>query len=132
MRSTSICGRLRNPERTRILTDENVSPRVVVFLRTIGFDVADIKERRLFGLSDREILALAHAEQRLVITHDSDFGMLAINLGVPFTASIYIRLRKVAPDAVIEVFDRFLQTGFEVTNGMLIVIEEERVRVRTL
>jgi predicted nuclease of predicted toxin-antitoxin system len=77
-------------------------------------------------------LALAHEEQRLVITHDSDFGMLAINQGVPFSTIIYIRLRKIAPDAVIEVFDRFLQTGFEVTNGMLIVVEEDRVRVRTL
>jgi predicted nuclease of predicted toxin-antitoxin system len=120
------------PGRTRILTDENVSPRVVAFLRTMGFDVADIKERGLFGLSDRQILALAHEEQRLVITHDSDFGMLAINQGVPFSTIIYIRLRKIAPDAVIEVFDRFLQTGFEVTNGMLIVVEEDRVRVRTL
>jgi predicted nuclease of predicted toxin-antitoxin system len=80
------------PGHSRILTDENVSPRVVAFLRTNGYDVSDIKELGLFGLPDREVLARAHAEQRIVITHDADFGMLAINQGIPFTSIIYIRL----------------------------------------
>jgi predicted nuclease of predicted toxin-antitoxin system len=117
---------------TRFLTDENVSPKVVSFLRSRGFDVSDIKETGLYGLSDREILARAHAEERIVVTHDSDFGMLAINQGVPFTAIIYIRLRNFTPDAVIGVVDRLLETGFEVTNGMLLVLEEDRVRIRSV
>lgn len=120
------------PGRTKILTDENVSPRVVAFFRTRGFDVRDIKEMGSFGLSDREILALAHSEQRVVITHDADFGMLAINQAVPFTAIIYLRLKNHSPAAVINVIDKFLSTGFDVAIGMLIVIEEERVRVRTV
>jgi predicted nuclease of predicted toxin-antitoxin system len=117
---------------TKFLTDENVSPKVVSFLRSRGFDVSDIKETGLYGLSDREILARAHAEERIVVTHDSDFGMLAINQGVPFTAIIYIRLRNLTPDAVIGVVDRLFETGFEVTNGMLLVLEEDRVRIRSI
>ena len=120
------------PGQSKVLTDENVSPRVVAFLRSSGFDVYDIKEQGLFGLADREVLALAQTEQRFVITHDADFGMLAINQGVPFTAIIYIRLRNLSPATVINVIDRFLQTEVDIATGMLVVIEEDRVRVRTL
>lgn len=120
------------PEHARFLADENISPRVVAFLRTSGFDVSDIKELGLFGLSDREILARAHKEQRIVITHDADFGMLAINQGMPFTAIVYIRLRNLSADAVTGVLQRFIQAEIDLTNGMLVVLEEERVRVRTL
>jgi len=117
---------------SKVLTDENVSPRVVAFLRSSGFDVYDIKEQGLFGLADREVLALAQTEQRFVITHDADFGMLAINQGMPFTAIIYIRLRNLSPAAVINVINRFLQTEVDIATGMLVVIEEDRIRVRTL
>jgi len=120
------------PEHARFLADENISPRVVAFLRKSGFDVSDIKEMGLFGLSDREILARAHKERRIVITHDADFGMLAINQGLPFTAIVYIRLRNLSADAVIGVLQRFFQADIKVTNGMLVVLEEERVRIRTL
>lgn len=120
------------PGHSRILTDENVSPRVVAFLRATGYDVSDIKELGLFGLPDREVLARAHEEQRIVITHDADFGMLAINQGVPFTAIIYIRLRNLSADAVIGVLYRFIKTEISINNGMLVVIEEDRVRVRSI
>ena len=120
------------PGHSRILTDENVSPRVVAFLRATGYDVSDIKELGLFGLPDREVLARAHAEQRIIITHDADFGMLAINQGVPFIAIIYIRLRNLSADTVIGVLDRFVKTEIDINNGMLVVIEEDRVRVRSI
>ena len=53
------------PGHSRILTDENVSPRVVAFFRANGYDVVDIKELGLFGLPDREVLGRAHAEQTM-------------------------------------------------------------------
>ena len=43
------------------------------------------------GLPDREILRLAHAEQRVLITNDRDFGDLVFRQGMPHSGVIYLR-----------------------------------------
>ncbi len=43
----------------RFLTDENVSPKVVAYLRKCGADVLDIKEYGWQGKTDHEILEKA-------------------------------------------------------------------------
>ncbi len=65
----------------RILSDENISPRVIVFLRNQGIDVLDTKAQSWYGKKDEELLEIAYREKRFVLTHDSDFGTLAINEG---------------------------------------------------
>ena len=77
----------------RILTDENISPRVIDFLKDQGIDVLDTKEQKWYGKEDEELLEIAYQEQRFVLTHDSDFGTLAINEGKRNYGIIYLRLR---------------------------------------
>lgn len=60
-----------------LVADENVHPEVVQALRRQGFDVLDVKESGWIGSSDLEVLRRAFAENRIVLTHDSDFGKLA-------------------------------------------------------
>ncbi len=40
----------------RFLTDENVDEEVLLFLRSLGFDVFDIKEAGFFRMKDYDIL----------------------------------------------------------------------------
>jgi len=77
----------------KILADENISPRILSFLRAKGIDAADVKEKGWQGSNDRYILDMAYADERFVLTHDSDFGTLAINEGAPCYGIIYIRLK---------------------------------------
>jgi uncharacterized protein (DUF934 family) len=49
----------------KYLTDENIDVELLKFLRAQGFDVFDIKEARLFRLSDRKILEMAYQEHLL-------------------------------------------------------------------
>ncbi len=63
----------------RFLTDENISPKVVFFLRNYGLDVLDAKEQGWQGKSDDELLEIAYQEKCCVLTHDADFGALAIS-----------------------------------------------------
>ena len=72
-----------------LLTDENIDPEVVVYLRSEGFDVVDVLESGWAGMDDEQILDIAHDQGRAVVTHDSDFGTLAIAAGKPFTGIIY-------------------------------------------
>ena len=43
----------------KILTDENISPKVVRFLRDVGFDVLDVKEQHWYGQDDEVLLDIA-------------------------------------------------------------------------
>ena len=58
----------------KFLTDENIAVNVLQSLRTAGHDVKDIKEEKLYGVSDHIILELANKENRILVTHDKDFA----------------------------------------------------------
>ncbi len=58
----------------KFLTDENIFPSLVNALRSKSYNVKDIKEEKLLGISDSEALKLAFKENRVVITHDKDFA----------------------------------------------------------
>ena len=62
----------------RLLGDENLPARVVAGLRQAGHDVLWIGELQP-GISDVAVAALAHAERRILITQDKDFGELAMS-----------------------------------------------------
>ena len=73
------------------LTDENIDVEVVTYLREQGFDVFDIKEERLFQMSDEDILALSYKTNRVIISQDSDFGTLIFRDNTLFYGVIYLR-----------------------------------------
>jgi predicted nuclease of predicted toxin-antitoxin system len=74
-----------------LLTDENIDSDVVAFLRSSGFDVRDVCESGWRGMSDSDLLRQAVAENRLIVTHDADFGTLAIRSGEPVVGIVYLR-----------------------------------------
>ena len=78
----------------KILTDENISPKVVGFLRNVGLDVLDVKEQHWHGQNDEVLLDIAFRDHRFILTHDSDFGTLAVNKGKPYYGILYLRLKK--------------------------------------
>jgi len=114
----------------KMLADENVSPRVVTFLREKGIDVADAKERKWYGKEDEYLLERAYSENRFILTHDSDFGTLAINEGKDSYGIIYMRLRNSKVSNVIRVIENILSLETEFPQGSLIVADNARIRVR--
>lgn len=81
-----------------LLADENVHPDVIVFLREAGLDVESVSEQGQFGLPDTQVLQQATEAGRAVLTHDNDFGGLAL-MGAQFIGIIYIRLTQDGVDA---------------------------------
>jgi len=80
----------------RYLTNENVSGTVIQELRRLEHDVLSVKES-MRGERDLAILQRAQVEQRLVITHDKDFGELAFRSQQPASCGI-ILFRLSGPD----------------------------------
>jgi predicted nuclease of predicted toxin-antitoxin system len=73
-----------------LLTDENIHPEVAAELRRQGKDVVTAIELGLGGEPDTIVLRTAVVMGRVVITHDSDFGLLAVNAGEPSVGLIYL------------------------------------------
>lgn len=60
----------------RFLVDENLSPRIAELLSEAGHDAAHVREAGAAGSSDSEVMRIAQAQDRVVISADTDFGAL--------------------------------------------------------
>jgi len=115
-----------------LLADENIHPGVIEALRAAGGDLRSILTEGLAGKEDREILRHAHARGCVVLTHDSDFGTLAIREGEPYTGIIYVRPGHIAPKFVLEILEAVRTIPVDSNPPFVIVAErrEQHVRVR--
>ena len=116
----------------KLLTDENISPKVVTRLRQIGIDILDTKEEQWYGAEDETLLNIAYQEHRFVLTHDSAFGTLAVNQGKPCYGILYLRLKNLEPVNVSRVCKDLFQRDIELIPHTIWVIEETRIRIRHL
>jgi predicted nuclease of predicted toxin-antitoxin system len=73
----------------RFLANENVASTVVRTLRERGHDVVSAKES-MRSQPDEQLLARAQAEGRVLVTHDKDFGELAIASGLPAECGVIL------------------------------------------
>lgn len=76
----------------KILLDQSVDARLVGYLRSRGHDVIRVGREYPPGLPDREVLARAWVDERLLITDDRDFGDLVFRHGQPQAGVSYLRL----------------------------------------
>jgi predicted nuclease of predicted toxin-antitoxin system len=118
-----------------ILADENVQPEVIEFLRKTGLDVDSIAEQGNFGLSDGEVLQQATEVERVVLTHDSDFGGLAL-MGAKFVGIVYLRPGHIRADFTIKTLEAIRDNAPEVTPPFILVAERMgdivKIRIRQL
>jgi predicted nuclease of predicted toxin-antitoxin system len=115
----------------RFLVNENVTKTVTQELRRLGHDVLSVKES-MRSESDEAILARAQTEERIVVTHDKDFGELAFRSQLPASCGvILLRLTGSDPDADNQ---RILEAVESRTDwvGHFSVITDDRIRMRPL
>lgn len=63
----------------KFLFDQNFDRRLLRPLHEAGHDVTVVSVDYAPGIPDREVLAIAHREGRILLTFDKDFGELAIH-----------------------------------------------------
>ncbi len=114
-----------------LLADENVNPEVISFLREIDLDVESIAEQGNFGLSDDEVLKQATNSGRVVLTHDSDFGGLAL-LGAKFVGIIYLRPGHIRAGFTIKTLEAIRDNAPEIMPPFILVAEraDDTVKIR--
>lgn len=118
-----------------LLADENILPDVIAFLRKTGLDVASVSEQGLFGLPDVQVLQQATEAGRVVLTHDSDFGGMAV-FGAKFIGIVYLRPGHIQSEFTVKTLEAIRDNAPEVTPPFILVAERTgdmvKIRVRQL
>jgi predicted nuclease of predicted toxin-antitoxin system len=119
-----------------ILTDENIDPDVVAGLRRLGFDVLDVVESGRAGASDVDLLRWAKTQGRVIVSHDSDFGTLAILQTEPLVGLVFLRPGHIDPKFTMATIGALLNADPDVTPPFVLVARrtgsQVTIRVRAL
>ncbi len=115
-----------------LLADENIHPDVVRFLREQhGADICSVSEEGLAGQDDTTLLRCACQENRVVLTHDSDFGTLAMLQGEPFIGIVYLRPGHIRGEFVIQITETLRSQAVEVKVPFIVVAAFNRGTLQT-
>lgn len=115
----------------RLLANENFPAPSIQLLRDLGYDVAAVAEGG-GSLADADVLALAVAEKRWIVTFDRDYGELIFARGLAAPpAVILFRMRSYRPDDPGRVLAGLLDSGPEF-DGHFVLVEEAGLRKRPL
>jgi predicted nuclease of predicted toxin-antitoxin system len=115
----------------RFLTDENIARSIVGLLREAGHDVLSAKESTK-GAADRDILARAVVEARILVTFDKDFGELAFRSRLPSGCGVVLfRMTWRGREKEVERVLHTLQ-GRDDWNGAFWTVTDQRIRRRPL
>lgn len=117
----------------RFLADMGISPLSVAFLREHGHDAAHLFEESLHRLPDHQIIAKARQEERILLTHDLDFGEILALTGAERPSVITFRLKNMRPEMVNRYLGEALSHfGSELERGAILSITEPHIRCRIL
>src|SRR5919108_1691393 len=117
----------------KFLADMGISPRVVSALREHGHDAVHLQERGLGRMTDGDILVKAREEERVLLTHDLDFGELLAASGDKLPSVIIFRLKDMRADNVnFHLFKILEKQSVALEKGVVCSVTERKVRIREL
>lgn len=115
----------------RLCANENLPEDCILQLRKAGHDVLWIREAAP-GSPDAAVLARAHAENRLLVTFDKDFGELIYKAGAKAAVGIILfRIPQPSASAVAAKVSAVLSSRSDWA-GHFSVVEEFTLRMRPL
>ena len=75
----------------KLLLDENLPPRLARLLNDAGHDAVHVRDLDAAGSSDPQIIALALADGRTIVSADTDFGALLASTGATAPSIVLVR-----------------------------------------
>lgn len=118
----------------RFLVDNNLSPVLAELLTQAGHDAAHVRTYDMRSALDIEIMERARSEDRVVLSADTDFGALLAHQRATSPSFLLLRVRtgrRTAGLAML-VLANLEQVRDDLDAGAVVVIDDERVRVRRL
>lgn len=118
----------------RLLVDANLSHRVAELLRDAHHDAVHVRDVGLRHASDAEILEAAVAQDRIIVSEDTDFGALLAHRAQ--TRPSFVLLRSVEPltpqQQALLLTANLPSVEKELDEGAIAVLDRRRLRIRPL
>ena len=118
----------------RLLLDQNLSRDLPALLSDAGFDVADTRTLGMQRWSDEDIADSAAAENRIVVSADTDFGAILAKRQTARPSFVLLRrTQNLSPEAIANSLVANLPAFEEELNeGAIVVLTDTVIRVRRL
>ena len=117
----------------KFLLDMGLGHSTVLFLRKQGYDVVHLREQGLQRLPDEQIVNKAVQEERIILTHDLDFGRLVALSQSKIPSVITFRLDDMKPANVNHYLgETLVRFAKALEEGALISVSEQIIRMRRL
>ena len=118
----------------KFLIDQALSPAVAIELDGAGHDAVHVRDLGMQAASDEEIFDRANAEERVVVSADTDFGTLLAARKQTSPSVILFRhgsQHRPADQAVL-LKSNLPQIVGALEAGSIVVIQPDRIRIRAL
>ncbi len=115
----------------RLLTDENIDPRVTAWFRAEKYDVLSVAERNA-GAGDTDVLSIANLQSRVIVTRDKDFGELVYRLAFTVPGVVLIRYQSVSRVEYLDTLASQWPLVAPHLPGHFIVLTNQSFRIRPL
>lgn len=117
----------------KLLLDQGLPRTAAALLRERGIDTVHTGEIGLATAEDAEILQLAAAQGRAVVTLDSDFHALLAHTGSRSPSVIRIRIERLRAQATAELLIRVVSDWQgDLEAGAVLTVQPGRIRFRRL
>lgn len=118
----------------KFLVDNPVSPDIAAMLRLAGHDAIHVQDYNLQRAADPEIFACAAREHRILITADTDFGLLLARAGTrgPSVILFHHSFSHRPKEQGTALVERLPQLSSALEEGSIVVFERHRIRIRSL
>ncbi len=117
----------------KFLADMGISPKTVLFLQDLNHNALHLHEQGLDRWQDSAIMKKARDENRILLTHDLDFGELIAASGDKLPSIVVFRLHNMSPENINRYISDILKRhGEMLEQGSIISVTDGQIRVRLL